>query len=299
MRCTATALLVLSLAGCGGDARDREPPRKAAAPSHAEGSVPSFDGVPIAYTVAGGGDGALLFIHGWSCDRTYWTAQVDALSGRQKVVTVDLAGHGDSGAAREEWSVPVLARDVEAVIAALDLPSVVLIGHSMSGSVALEVARRLPERVVGVIGVDTFQEVEPPSAESWSALVDRLRADFPGACSAFVSHMFLPDADPDLVREVTADVCAAPPGVAVALLAALPDHDLARALETSPVPVRAINGSIFPTDVAAVRAHHPGFDAVILEGVGHFPMLERPEELNRQLERIVEEITAGGHDLGS
>lgn len=244
MRRTVIALILVSLAGCGGDARKAAPP-EAAASANQVGSVESYDGVPIAYSVAGSGEGALLFIHAWACDRSYWTAQVGAFASNQRVVTVDLAGHGDSGAGREAWTIEALARDVEAVIGELDLASVVLVGHSMGGPVALEVARRLPDRVVGVIGVDAFQDLE------WNG---------PEAVAAY---------------------------------------DLARALSAVRVPVRAINGSLTPTRVEAVRARHRDFDAVILDGVGHFPMRERPDEFNRQLERLVEEITAGGHDLVS
>jgi len=297
MQRIAIVLLLLSLARCGGDARQNEP--VADAPPREVGSVPSFDGVSIHYTVAGSGEGALLFIHGWSCDRTYWTAQVDAFAAEQKVVTVDLAGHGDSGAERDAWTIPSLARDVEAVIAALDLGSVVLIGHSMGGAVALEVARRMPERVVGVIGVDTFQDVEQPDPQAWAEIVAGLRDDFPGRCGTFVSRMFLPDADAELVREVTADLCSAPPEIAVGLLTALPEYDLAQALSSVDVPVRAINGTLAPTRIEAIRARNPGFDALILDGVGHFPMLERPDEFNRLLDRLVEELTAGAHDLVS
>ena len=261
MRRTAIALILVSLAGCGGEAGKQAPP-EAAASSNQVGSVKSYDGVPIAYSVAGSGEGALLFIHSWSCDRSYWTAQVGAFASNQKVVTVDLAGHGDSGAEREAWTIEALARDVEAVIAELDLASVVLVGHSMGGPVALEVARRLPDRVVGVIGVDAFQGPE------WNG----------------------PEAE---------NLCAAAPQVAATQLAELAAYDLARALSAVRVPVRAINGSLVPTRVEAVRARHRDFDAVILDGVGHFPMLERPDEFNRQLERLVEEITAGAHDLVS
>jgi pimeloyl-ACP methyl ester carboxylesterase len=57
-------------------------------------AVPSVDGTPIAYESHGERTPAIVLVHGWSCDRSYWTGQLRALSGDFKVVAVDLAGHG-------------------------------------------------------------------------------------------------------------------------------------------------------------------------------------------------------------
>lgn len=62
-----------------------------------KGEVPSADGIPVRYEVHGAGPPALVFVHGWSCDRDYWRGQVEHFAGRYRVVTVDLAGHGESG----------------------------------------------------------------------------------------------------------------------------------------------------------------------------------------------------------
>ena len=295
VRRIVTALLLLSLARCGGGEKEKKPGPTPGGPARHDGQVRSFDGVPIAYTTAGSGEGALLFIHGWSCDRQYWSAQIDAFAGAQRVIAVDLAGHGDSGRGRTEWTIESLGRDVEAVVSALDLPSVVLVGHSMGGLVALEAARRMPDRVVGVIGVDALHDaghrVDPATL---AETVARLRQDFPGQCRDLVAGLFLAGADPELVREVTADMCDAPPDIAIELFARTQEYDLGAALAAVRVPVRAINGSIAPTRIEANRAYDPDFDALVLDGVGHFPMLERPAELNRLLGRTIEELTAGG-----
>jgi pimeloyl-ACP methyl ester carboxylesterase len=61
----------------------------------------SPDGIPIAYETRGQGAPALVFVHGWSCDRTYWAGQLEPLSRDYRVVAIDLAGHGESGVGRE------------------------------------------------------------------------------------------------------------------------------------------------------------------------------------------------------
>jgi pimeloyl-ACP methyl ester carboxylesterase len=74
-------LLLLLVAGCGQQPEDRV--------------VKSSDGVEISYSVYGEGSPALVFVHGWSCDQTYWKHQVPEFSKRYTVVTIDYAGHGN------------------------------------------------------------------------------------------------------------------------------------------------------------------------------------------------------------
>src|SRR5438874_9374588 len=114
-------------------------------PAAHEGTVRSADGVPIHYETRGQGEPALVFVHGWAIDSRYWDAQVPVFARDHRVVTLDLAGHGRSGRDRKDWTVAAFGQDVRAVVEALKLPKVVLIGHSMSGNVILAAARAMPE----------------------------------------------------------------------------------------------------------------------------------------------------------
>lgn len=71
--------------------------------AHRTGYVTSADGTQIAYGVHGDGPIAVILVHGWSCDRTYWSDQTEALAKQYQVVTVDLAGHGGSGTGRKTY----------------------------------------------------------------------------------------------------------------------------------------------------------------------------------------------------
>jgi pimeloyl-ACP methyl ester carboxylesterase len=291
-RLTVVTLFVLLLAACGPGEEKTTLPAPTGPVAHSE-RVLSSDGVPIAYTVAGEGPGALLFIHGWACDRYYWASQLYDFADTHTVVTVDLAGHGDSGADRGEWTFQALARDVQAVVDHLDLSSVVLVGHSMGGPVALEAARLMPERVVGVIGVDTLHDVGLDYADEWERIFAAYETDFPGTCNQFVRGMFLEDADAGLVTEITDDMCDVSPEIGLALLRAYSVHDLPDSLEGVEVPVRAINSSMWPTNVEGNRRYDPDFDVLIIEGSGHFPMREKRADFDRLLEQVIEEITSG------
>src|SRR5262245_45079157 len=123
-------------------------------------TVRADDGLNVVCEVRGKGDTALVFLHGWCGDRAYWKHQLDEFAADYRVVALDQAGHGESGKDRKSWTASGLAGDVEAVVKALGLKRVILVGHSMGGPVSLLAARRMPGTVVAVIGVDTLQNAE-------------------------------------------------------------------------------------------------------------------------------------------
>ena len=260
-----------------------------------QGTVRAADGLSISYDVRGQGKTALVFVHCWACDRTFWREQVEPLSKKYRVVTVDLGGHGASGADRPKWTVAGLGGDVEAVVLALKLDRVVLVGHSMGGPVALDAARRMPGRVAGVVAVDSLHDVEKgiprETAEKLAALYEE---DFPGTMSAMVHAMFPRTADPSVVEFVATRAASARPGPAVALLRDYPDLDLASWMKAARVPVRAIQAGppLSPVTKLGTNRKYGNYDASFMDGVGHYLMLERPAEFNRRLEAAVAEVLA-------
>jgi sigma-B regulation protein RsbQ len=261
--------------------------------------VPSADGVSIAYETRAprgpdGGLPALVFVHSWAGHRGYWRGQLDVFAERHRVVALDLAGHGESGHDRAEWSIPGLAADVVAVADALGLERMILIGHSLGGPVSLAVARALPGRVVAVVAVDTLQDADFELPAGFvESLARRFEDDFAGTMEEFVGALFSPDADPAVVRWTREQATRVPDRrAAVALLRGFESLDLRQLLSQAGVPVRAINSTRgIPTSVEHNRAY-ADFDVAPIEGVGHFPQLERPQEFNLVLERVLAELEA-------
>jgi len=251
------------------------------------------DGVEIAAMIHSTGQPNVVLVHGWMCDQSYWEAQIPALSERFGVVTVDLAGHGLSGVGRQVWTIASLGDDVATIISQLQLNNVVVIGHSMGGRVGLEVARLLPETVVGVIGVDTLHDAEAVwDPEEVAGLLAGFETDFVATCGEFVRSMFGGQALKPVIDEVTTDMCGGPGEIGAALLQDYAAYDLAVALQAAHVPIRSINADKWPTNVTA-NQHYADFDAVVLNGFGHFLMQEAPEELNEALIEAVTDLGAG------
>lgn len=243
--------------------------------------------VLIRYTVYGSLDNArplIVLVHGWSCDASYWREQLAALTADYTVVTVDLAGHGTSGANRADYSMRSFGEDVQRVVAALPSRApVILVGHSMGGPVAAEAARLLGDRVRGVIGVDTFASVGltlPSTAESEARLAPFIK-DFAANTQAFVGQAFFrADAAPDLKRWIVEDMAQGDPRVGIAAMIGLNSWDGVSTLRALRVPVITINADRTRTDEARIRALVPGFRVIEMDGVGHFLMLENPARFN-------------------
>src|SRR5207253_2374491 len=138
--CLISGLLFVQ-AACG-DVGDAKPTQR---------TIRADDGLSIVCEVRGKGDTALVFLHGWCGDRAYWKNQVGVFAADYRVVAIDQAGHGESGKDRQAWTADGLAGDVEAVVKALGLKRVILVGHSMGGLVALLAAKRMPGTFVAVI----------------------------------------------------------------------------------------------------------------------------------------------------
>ena len=262
----------------------------AQAAKNTDAVVTASDGVPIHYSVQGTGEPALVFVHCWSCDRNLWENQVAEFSKKHRVVTIDLPGHGKSGQDRKNWSIESYGEDVKTVVTKLDLKRVVLIGSSMGGPVSLEAARRMPDRVVGLVPVDTLQNVEskvPP--EQLEAVFKQLQADYKTAVTGFLNQFFFGPKTPAAVKaRVIAETTARPPELALTILKAIFSYDSAPALREVKVPIRAINADRVPTDLQVNRKYAPQFNAVVIEGSGHYPMLEDPATFNRHLAEFLQ-----------
>jgi pimeloyl-ACP methyl ester carboxylesterase len=256
--------------------------------------VAASDGVPIHYVVQGKGEPALVFIHCWSCDHNLWENQVSEFAKKHRVVTIDLPGHGKSGQGRKTWSVESFGDDVKTVVTKLDLKRVVLIGSSMGGPIALEATRRMPERVVAIVPVDTLHNVEDKlPAEQVDAVMNQLRADYKGTTTALANQFFFSPSTPAAVKDrIIAEAASRPPEMAIAILRAVFSHDAAPALREIKVPVRAINSDRVPTNLEVNRKYAPQFDVMIIKGVGHYPMLEDPARFNQMLAEILRNLPA-------
>jgi pimeloyl-ACP methyl ester carboxylesterase len=247
----------------------------------------SLDGTKIAYVEGGSGAITIVFVHGWTCDNSYWAEQLPVFAEKYRVIAVDLAGHGDSGLGRENYSMQSFGADVAAAVG--DEGQLVLVGHSMGGPVILQAALLLGDRVKGLVAVDTLQGVAPPitSEEQIQAQVAPLEQDYDAVAGQFLASMFVENSDPALQRKITADMLATDRFVGVDAIRGMMRSDSVAALDALDAPLVLINSTYRPTDLAAITAHHPNTRLELMEGVGHFVMMEDPDTFNSLLSNAI------------
>ncbi len=276
------------MARAGADRDQGVPERGALAPIR-DGTATSSDGVPIHYLAGGRGDTALVFVHGWLGNAEWWRPTMERFAPSQRVVALDLAGHGQSGRTRTDWTVEHFADDVACVVKALELEHVVLLGHSMSGAITVEAARRLGPRVELLVPVDTLNDFEwdlPP--EVWAQFFGGLHADFPNAVEGFFRGMlFAPSSPPEVVARIVGEARAADPALAIPMLERAREFDLKAALRALALPIHALQSDRNPTHFETNRKYVTRFEAEILPNVGHWPMLEEPTAFGDALARVL------------
>jgi pimeloyl-ACP methyl ester carboxylesterase len=124
--------------------------------------LPGADGLEL-HALEWSDEGTLLLLlHGFGNSSRVWDECASELAPHYRVIALDQRGHGDSARDPEQRYDPAsMARDVEAVLAALDVRRVVLVGHSMGGRVSLEFASLHPEMLAGLVLVDIGPESDP------------------------------------------------------------------------------------------------------------------------------------------
>lgn len=255
----------------------------------------SKDKERIAYAVSGRGDSSLVFIHGWSCDGRYWQEQVPVFAENYQVITIDLAGHGHSSFNRTDFTMISFAHDVKAVLEKEEVGSAILIGHSMGGNVIAEAARLMPEKVVGIIGIDTMHNVAERVPQSVvDSMVVPFEADFEEAAKRFVLPMFPESNNHLLMRWVIEDISSAPPKIGLSAfrnyLNQYVNGETAALFKDMPIPVVSLNARLWPTAEEENRKHIQQYKLFYIEETGHFPMLEKPEAFNPLLEQAIQSI---------
>lgn len=293
----AAVLLVFGIAACRPAPESGETAAATDAGSDArlspgEHQYTTADGNTIPYTVAGEGDATVVLVHCWMCDRTFWSEQVPVLAERYRTVALDLPGHGEATAARDVWKVSTYGEDVAGLLEELDLANVVLVGHSMGGPVSLRAAALSGERVRGVVAVDTLHDAEFEfSGENVDAFLVAMEADFPGTCGSFVQQMFPEEGAEETMARVRESSCAPDRAdIGTALIMDFATVDTAALMRDAGVPIRAINAAEPNPTKTEVNRKYADFEAELVENVGHYLHMTRPEQFNPLLLQAIEDM---------
>lgn len=255
------------------------------------GNTTSKDGVNISYSVYGQGNITIAFIHGWSCDSRYWYQQISYFSKKYQVITIDLAGHGNSELSRKDYTMKAFVEDIAAVFSKVNAKNVILAGHSMGGEITLMAAKYMQNRVIGVIGIDTLHDLgHHNTKEQIDSIYGPIAKDFKKNTARFVKVMFPKNANLKLVKAIMQDMSSAPRKVALSAMhnyLKLYGGNLVKNLN---IPIHSINSDLWPTNIKRNKALTKSYELQIMKGYGHFIMLEAPDLFNQLLGQSIKNI---------
>jgi 3-oxoadipate enol-lactonase len=278
---------------------------------------------------------ALLLVHGHPFDHTMWQPQIDRFSRTHRVIAPDLRGYGatplgthpapthpgspgsdathtgspgsdathtdptgpdPTATAPRSLGLDVFAEDLVALLDALEIDDCVLAGLSMGGQIAMELYRRHPGRVRGLVLADTFPAAETDEGrKARNAMADRLlREGMRGYADEVLDRMVAPyntHAAPHVHRMM----CATDPVAAAAALRGRAERaDHRHTLTTVAVPALVVVGrddSYTPVaDAEEMHALLPHATLAVIDRAAHLPNLERPEEFDAVLESYLRSL---------
>ena len=254
--------------------------------------ISSTDNINIHYTETGKGNTAIVFVHGWLGNTNWWNSQEAFLKDRYKIVKIDLGGHGKSDKTRLNWTSKQYSDDLITVINQINASEVILVGHSMSGAFVTEAAVDLP-KVKAIILVDTLKDLDdtfdPEQAEEF--MFSHYRKDFKSAVENILPlYLFVDETPITIKNQLQKEFLQQDAELAIKALKPLYEMDIRKIAKLMDIPVRAINSDSQPTEIENNRKYFKNYDYRIITGTGHYPMLEKPEEFNKILKEVIEEL---------
>lgn len=234
----------------------------------------------------------IVLLHTVGTSAHLYKDTVGRMSSRYRMVAMDLPGHGDSYALTRHTSIEEIADVIESFCQARALAEPVFVGVSIGGPICVELASRERLRPAGVV----VSECTAMPPEGWAMAWPMVEAGFslPTQSREEVAPRFRALSDEFFFRW-NADRNKAGAWAMVQSMRALRDYDILRGARNARAPARLLYGSNGPftaSDGPDKLAAALGCDKLVIDGAGHFPMIDAPEEFARALTDFVDGLPA-------
>lgn len=246
----------------------------------------------VHYLTAGHGTKTIVFIHGWACNAGFWREQIPPLADKAKLVMVDLPGHGESDKPGADYTMDYFADGVVAVMKDAKVGKATLVGHSMGAPIICRIYAKAPQRVAGLVAVDGFLRRPKMTAEQAENIVAPFREEhYEVQAKRMIASMFPNPGTETLRDQVTTEMLKTPQHVMAGAMHGMfdpnqPVWDLTKV----DVPVMSINAKnpMWTENYEKyVRGLSEKTDYRLIEGTGHFVMLEKSKEFNAALTEML------------
>jgi len=282
----AAAATSLLITGCAAS-----PPNSTTPSSH----FAAFGTNKVHYIAQGTGPHTFVLIHGWSCNAGFWRQQTPVLAGRARLILIDLPGHGQSDKPQADYTMDYFAGAVLAVMRDARVDKATLVGHSMGTPIICRVYAQAPERVSALVSVDGLLRRPKMSADQAQQFIGAYRTpEYREHATRFVNSMF-PNPGTEALRDRVRDEILMTPQYVMrsAMEGMFASDQPAWDLSSVKVPVLAINAKspMWTAEYESyMRSLSPKTDYRVIDGPGHFLMLENPAEFNAALIDMLEKF---------
>jgi len=242
-----------------------------------------------------GGSGGLpvVFIHSAGGNTTHWAAQLAHVRKTRRALALDLRGHGLSQPpVDDDYRLVSQTRDIDAAVNRTGIRNFVLVGHSMGGSVSIAYAGFHPDRVAGLLMVDTGGDSRQFSETQRQQIIKAMKSDaFPTVTEIYWGQLLEGSAQ-GVHERVMNEMKRMPKKMVISQVRELFLFDPRPSLSRYSGPKLAV---VTPSNDTKFSLHRlqSGFPHVVVKGTGHWIQLDKPEEFNRILDGFLFKIDAG------
>ena len=246
-----------------------------------ESQFAKLDNARIHYKSWGKGKDALVLVHGWGCNLNHWRDQISDFSKRNRVIALDLPGHGESDKPQLTYTMDLFANAIDAVMRDAKVERAVVVGHSMGTPVARQFYRKYPQKTLGIVIVDGG--LRPfGTKEMREQFLGMFRGPNWKETGAQMFSQMMPTMPAADKERVMTSFNNTPQYVLVSAMESMNQESLYGPDKIN-VPVFAVLAkSPFwqPDTEEFFRSLAPDFEMQWMEGVSHFLMMEKPKQFN-------------------
>ena len=254
-----------------------------------------LDHAVLHYRIDGPADGRpVLFANSLGTDLRVWSTLLPLLPEGLRLIRYDKPGHGLSDAAPAPYTIAGLSAEAAALLDHLGLRDVTVIGLSIGGMIAQDMAARRPDLLRAMVLMDTAAQIG--TAQMWQDRIDAVRAGgIASLAEAVLARWFAPAFHRDRADELALwrnMLCRTTVEGYSGCCAAIAEADLSATTRALTLPAMAMAGSAdgaTPPDLVRATAEMMGAPFHLIEGAGHLPCVEAPEQVAALLTRFLEQ----------
>jgi len=251
------------------------------------------NGVEIAYADEGKGE-PLIFLHGLGISQADWQPQIEYFKEHYRVIAPDFRGHGASEKPDADYSISIHSTDIIALMDVLELPSVHIVGLSMGGMVAFQLAVDTPERLRTMTIVNSGPALPNDTFAAkkmlWSRLIMIHLLGMKWFAKKVAENMFVSTEHDEAIAALANQIASNPKKIYLRNLKSLWGWGVLEHLAGIKIPTLMLTGDSDYSPVAVKQAIVGAMqraELVVVENSGHGTPIERPEETNKAIEAFL------------